>query len=115
MFLDRVIHFGETLGDQVKVRSPKKLQSLIEVPPPFISKYALLPPIKQAPEDSPDLRVLIRILAIKQMLTCKSKECLISDDNLNNTIEKSACSYSVIIKRTKYLVPETFSCAPENH
>ena len=24
MFLDRVIHFGETLGDQVKGRSPKK-------------------------------------------------------------------------------------------
>ena len=32
MFLDRVIHFGETLGDQVKGRSPKKLESLIEVP-----------------------------------------------------------------------------------
>ena len=32
MFLDRVIHFGETLGDQVKGRSPKKLKSLIEVP-----------------------------------------------------------------------------------
>ena len=29
MFLDRVIHFGETLGDQVKGRSPKKLKSLI--------------------------------------------------------------------------------------
>ena len=32
MFLDRVIHFGETLGDQVNDRSPKKLESLIEVP-----------------------------------------------------------------------------------
>ena len=32
MFLDRVIHFGETLGDQVKGRSPKKLEALIEVP-----------------------------------------------------------------------------------
>ena len=32
MFLDRVILFGETLGDQVKASSPKKLKSLIEVP-----------------------------------------------------------------------------------
>ena len=32
MFLDRVIHFGETLGDQVVDRSPKKLKSLVEVP-----------------------------------------------------------------------------------
>ena len=32
MFLDRVIHFGETLGDQVKGRSPKNVKSLIEVP-----------------------------------------------------------------------------------
>ena len=32
MFLDRVIHFGETLGDQVKSRSLKKLKSLVEVP-----------------------------------------------------------------------------------
>ena len=32
MFLDRVINFGETLGDQVKGRSPKNLESLIEVP-----------------------------------------------------------------------------------
>ena len=32
MFLDRVIHFGESLGDQVMGRSPKKLKSLIEVP-----------------------------------------------------------------------------------
>ena len=32
MFLDRVINFGETLGDQVKGRSPKNLKSLIEVP-----------------------------------------------------------------------------------
>ena len=32
VFLDRVIHFGETLEDQIKVRSPKKLKSLIEVP-----------------------------------------------------------------------------------
>ena len=32
MFLDRVIHFGVTLGDQVKARSTKKQKSLIEVP-----------------------------------------------------------------------------------
>ena len=32
MFFDQVIHLGETLGDQVKGRSPKKLKSLIEVP-----------------------------------------------------------------------------------
>ena len=32
VFPDRVIQFGETLGDQVKGRSPKKLKSLIEVP-----------------------------------------------------------------------------------
>ena len=32
MFLDRVIHFGETLGDQVKGLSTKKIKSLIEVP-----------------------------------------------------------------------------------
>ena len=32
MFIDRVIQFGETLGDQVKGRSSKKLKSLIEVP-----------------------------------------------------------------------------------
>ena len=32
MFLDRVIHFGDTLGDEVKGRSPKKLKWLIEVP-----------------------------------------------------------------------------------
>ena len=32
VFLDRVIHFGEILGDQVKGRSAKKLKSLIEVP-----------------------------------------------------------------------------------
>ena len=32
VFLDRVIHFGETLGDQVKGRSPKKLKTVIEVP-----------------------------------------------------------------------------------
>ena len=32
MFLDQVIHFGETLGDQVNGRSPEKLESLIEVP-----------------------------------------------------------------------------------
>ena len=32
MFLDRVIDFGVTLGDQVKGRSPKKLKLLIEVP-----------------------------------------------------------------------------------
>ena len=32
VFLDRVIHFGKTLGDQVKGRSPKTLESIIEVP-----------------------------------------------------------------------------------
>ena len=32
MFLDRVIHFGETFGVQVKGRSPKKVKSLTEVP-----------------------------------------------------------------------------------
>ena len=31
MFLDRVVHFGENLGDQVKGRSPKKIKSLIVV------------------------------------------------------------------------------------
>ena len=31
-FINRVIHFKETLGNQVKGRSPKKLKSLIEVP-----------------------------------------------------------------------------------
>ena len=35
MFLDRVIIFGETLGDQAKGRSPKKLKSLIDVPNVF--------------------------------------------------------------------------------
>ena len=32
MFVDRVIHFGENLGDQVKDRTLKKLKSLIRVP-----------------------------------------------------------------------------------
>ena len=32
VFLDRVIHSGENLGDQVKDRSPKKLKSLFRVP-----------------------------------------------------------------------------------
>ena len=32
VFLDRLNHFGETLGDQVMCRSPKKLESLIDVP-----------------------------------------------------------------------------------
>ena len=31
VFVDRVIHFGESLGDQVKGRSPKNLKSSIEV------------------------------------------------------------------------------------
>ena len=31
MFSDPVIHFGDTLGDQENGRSPKKLESLIEV------------------------------------------------------------------------------------
>ena len=42
MFLDRVIHFGETLGDQVKGRSQKKLKSLIEVPNLFHVKVYVL-------------------------------------------------------------------------
>ena len=32
IFQDRAIHFGETLGDQVKGRSPRKQKLLIEVP-----------------------------------------------------------------------------------
>ena len=32
VFLHRVIHFGENLGDKVKGRSPKKVKVLIEVP-----------------------------------------------------------------------------------
>ena len=32
VFSHRVIHFGEKLGDKVRVRSPKKLKILIEVP-----------------------------------------------------------------------------------
>ena len=32
VFLDQVIHFGKNLGDQVKDRSPKNLESVIEVP-----------------------------------------------------------------------------------
>ena len=32
MFLDKVIHYGNYLGDQVKGRSPKELKSLIDVP-----------------------------------------------------------------------------------
>ena len=35
MFLDRVIHFGETVGDQVTGRSPYKLNSVIQVPNVF--------------------------------------------------------------------------------
>ena len=31
MLLDRVIHFGENVGDHLKSRSPKKLKLLIEV------------------------------------------------------------------------------------
>ena len=32
MFLDRVVHFGKNLGEQVKGRPTTKLKSLIEVP-----------------------------------------------------------------------------------
>ena len=32
VFLERDIHFEETLGDQVLGRSPKKLKSLLDVP-----------------------------------------------------------------------------------
>ena len=32
VFVDRVIHFGQNLGDQVKGRSQKTLNSLIEIP-----------------------------------------------------------------------------------
>ena len=42
MFLDRVIHFGETLGDQVKGRLPKRLKSLIEFPNVFHVKVHVL-------------------------------------------------------------------------
>ena len=42
VFLERVIHFGETLGDQVKGRSPKKLKSLIEVPNLVLAKVHVL-------------------------------------------------------------------------
>ena len=42
VFLDRVIHFGETLGDQVKGRSPKKLKSLMIVPNPVYVKVHVL-------------------------------------------------------------------------
>ena len=42
MFLDRVIHFGESLGDQVKGRYPKKLKSLIEVPNAVLLKVHVL-------------------------------------------------------------------------
>ena len=42
MFLDRVIDFGGTLGDQVKGCSPKKLESLIEVPNLVLVKVYVL-------------------------------------------------------------------------
>ena len=42
MFIDGVIHIGETLGDQVKGRSPKKLKSLIEGPNVVIVKGHVL-------------------------------------------------------------------------
>ena len=42
MLLDRVILFGETLGDQVKGRSPKKLEMLIEVPNVVLVKVHVL-------------------------------------------------------------------------
>ena len=32
MFLDRIIHFGQNLGDLVKGRSPKMLKGIIYVP-----------------------------------------------------------------------------------
>ena len=32
MFLDQVIHLGKNLGDQVKDRSPKKLELFMEIP-----------------------------------------------------------------------------------
>ena len=32
VFVYRVIHFGENLGDRVRVRSTKKLKILLEVP-----------------------------------------------------------------------------------
>ena len=32
VFLERVTHFGETFGDQVKGRSRKKLELLMDVP-----------------------------------------------------------------------------------
>ena len=42
VFVDRVIPFGETLGDQVKGRSPKNLESLIEVPNVVLVKVQVL-------------------------------------------------------------------------
>ena len=32
MFLDRVVHFGENLGEQVKGRPTRKVKSLVEIP-----------------------------------------------------------------------------------
>ena len=42
MFLERVMHFGEALGDQVKGRSPKKLKLLIEGPNVDVGKVHVL-------------------------------------------------------------------------
>ena len=42
MFLDKFIHFGENLGDQVKDRSPKKVKSSIEVPYVALLKVQVL-------------------------------------------------------------------------
>ena len=42
MFLDRVTLFGETLGDLVKGRSTKKIESLIEVAPVITVKVHVL-------------------------------------------------------------------------
>ena len=42
MFIDRVIHFGETLGDQVKGCSPERLESLIDVPNGVVEEVHVL-------------------------------------------------------------------------
>ena len=75
MFLDRVIHFGETLRDQVKGRSPKKLKSLIEVPNVVHVKVHVLsfnmilitPPLCVLTPSYPFLReTLLNFLAISE-------------------------------------------------
>ena len=42
MFLDRVIHFGENLGDKERVRSPKKLNIFIEFPNVHVLSFNMI-------------------------------------------------------------------------